>query len=147
LAYAGGWIAQTGDAQIGTYIFRVQTSNGAPTTLTTDGAGPSLSRQNLLVLPDGASYAFSGRIVARDLTTGDSAVWKFEGMVKRNNGAASVTQISTITLVAGDAGAATWSFTAVADTSNGALGFVSAGQAGKTIQWVAAVETVENVGN
>lgn len=146
LAYAGGWIAQTGDAQIGTYILRIQTSNNVATTLTTDGVVPSLSRQNLLALPDDASYAFSGRIVARDLTTGDSAVWKFEGMVKRGNGAATVTQTSTVTLVARDSGAATWSFTPVADTSNGALGFVGTGQAGKTIQWVAAVETVENVG-
>ncbi|HEX7270773.1 MAG TPA: Ig-like domain repeat protein [Casimicrobiaceae bacterium] len=146
LAYAGGWIANIGDAQIGTYILRIQTSNNVATTLTTDGVVPSLSRQNLLALPDDASYAFSGRIVARDLTTGDSAVWKFEGMVKRGNGAATVTQTSTVTLVARDLGAATWSFTPVADTSNGALGFVGTGQAGKTIQWVAAVETVENVG-
>jgi hypothetical protein len=146
LAYAGGWIAQTGDAQIGTYILRVQTSTGAPTTLTTDGVGPSLSRQNVLVLPDRASYAFSGRIVARDLTTGDSAVWKFEGMVKRGTGAATVTQTSVVTPVTGDLATAPWSFTIAADTSNGGLALVGTGQAGKTIQWVASVETVENVG-
>jgi hypothetical protein len=146
LAYAGGWIVKRGDAQIGTYILRVQTLNGVPTTLTTDAVGPSLSRQNVLALPDRASYAFSGRIVARDLTTGDSAVWKFEGMAKRGNGAATVTQTSAVTPVVGDIGAATWSFTIAADTSNGGLALVATGQAGKTIQWVANVETVENVG-
>ena len=114
VVFAGGEIATRGDAQRGIYILKAVTSDATPTQLTTDAGAPALSRQNLLALPDLASYAVTGRVIARDLATGDSAWWKFEGMVKRGVGAVTVTQISTITLMNVDAGAATWGFALVA---------------------------------
>jgi hypothetical protein len=147
LVIAGGQIAVRGDAQVGMYILKVRTDDGTPTQLTTDAADPFLSRANILTLPDRASYAFTGKVIARDLTTGDSAWWKFEGMAKRGTGALSVTQISTVTSINRDGGAATWAFSLVGDTANGSLALVGTGQANKAIQWVATVDTIENVGN
>jgi Big-like domain-containing protein/trimeric autotransporter adhesin len=135
----------TGDIQMGFFLPRVQTADATPTPLTTDGVGPTLSRQNVIVLPDHASYAFSGRAVARDLNTGQTATWRFEGQIRRAAGAASVVQGSTVTLVSTDVGSA-WMLTVVADTANGGLALVGTGQTGRTIQWAAKVETVESVG-
>ena len=135
----------TGDIQMGFFLPRVQTAGATPTTLTTDGVVPSLSRQNIIVLPDHASYAFSGRALARDLSTGQTATWKFEGHIRRAAGAASVVQSSTVTLVSTEVGSA-WTLAVVADTANGGLALVGTGQAGRTIQWSAKVETLESVG-
>jgi len=144
---AGGQIAMRGDAQRGIYILKAITSDGAPTQLTTDAVGASLSRQNVLALPDLASYAFTGRVIARDLVTGDSPWWRFAGRAKRGVGAVNVTQISTVTPVNNDGGTGTWAFALVGDTANGSLALIGAGQLNKTVQWVAVIDTVENVGD
>lgn len=147
LVIAGGQIAKRGDAQRGIYILKAQTFDGTPRQLTTDAAGPSLARGNVLALPDQASYAFTGRVIARDLATGNSAWWRFEGMAKRGTGAVTVTQISTVTLINADGGTGTWAFTLVGDTANGSLALIGTGPPNKTVQWVATMDTVENVGN
>ena len=146
-AFANGQIATRGDSQRGMYILKATTVDGTPTQLTTDGVTPSLSRANLLALPNLASYVFSGRVIARDLATGDSAWWRFEGMAKRGVGAVTVTQISAITPVNRDSGANTWNFALAGDTANGSLALIGTGQPGKSVQWVGVVDTVENVGD
>jgi hypothetical protein len=143
IALAGGQIAELGDAQTAIYMVKARTVNATPTQLTTDAAVPALSRGNVLALPDNASYAFTGRLIAKDLATGNSAAWKFEGMAKRGIGAGSVVQMSTVTLIAADLGTGTWTLGIFADGANGSLALQVGGQAGRTIQWVATVETTE----
>lgn len=146
-AFANGQIAARGDAQRGMYILKAVTATGTPTQLTTDAVTPALSRGNVLALPDLASYAFSGKVIARDIATGDTAWWKVEGMAKRGVGAVTVTQVSTVTPVNRDSGANTWGLALAADTANGSLALIGTGQSGKTVQWVGVIDTVENIGN
>ena len=68
-------------------------------------------------------------------------------MAKRGIGALTVVQISTVTLGYGDGATGTWSFTLVGDSANGSLALIGTGQPNKTVQWVATMDTVENVGN
>jgi len=134
-----------GTEQFGLYSPRVTTTNATPTALTMDGVAPSLSNQNILVLADHSTYGFLARVVARDLATGESATWEIEGVAKKAAGAASVTQTSAVSPVTSDVGPA-WSVAMVADTANGGIAVVVTGQAGRTIKWLAKIETVESVG-
>lgn len=138
-ALAASMLNTPGDAQVGRYVLLYMTADSTPTKVL---AGYSED----LVLPDNASFDFSGRLVAREPATGDSKCWKFEGLIKRGADASTTTLVGAVTPVAGDSGASAWTIAVTADTSAGALAVTVTGEADKTIQWVCSVNTVETIG-
>jgi len=143
---ASGQFSTQGDAQRGRYILRRSTTNATPLTLGTNGSGGGVTNQ--VVLPNNSSYAFTGRVVARENATGDCAAWEFTGVIRRGASAATTALVAAVTpsSIAADAGAAAWGLSVTADTSSGALAITVTGEAAHTIRWVADVETVEVVG-
>jgi hypothetical protein len=143
--YASGFDGQgQGNAQTGALSLTIETTDGTMTVLTSDSGArtPVATNQNLI--PDNTTYGFRGFMVAREGATADSSYWKFEGVIKRDTGAATTAVLAaTVTLIAQDAGAAAWTFAATADTTNGCLQISATGEAAKTIRWMARVYTEE----
>ena len=119
---------------------------------TTDATAPILRSNtsaagttNQVILPDNSAYYFKGRIIAGVTGAGNTSAWTFEGAIKRGAGVGTTAIVGTVntSLVARDAGASTWSFTATADTTNGGLAITVTGQAATTIRWVCKIETTE----
>lgn len=148
--YASGVFAIQGDAQRGKYILRGITIGVAPAIqLDSDGSGvPAATNQ--ITLPNNSSYAIAlGSIVAREVATGNTAVFAFIGAIKRGANAAATAIVAgpvVVVPVAVDAGAIAWAAAVTADVGIGCLNVTVTGEALKTIQWVCTVETVENVG-
>jgi hypothetical protein len=117
-------------------ISRVTTTNATPTVLTVDGAAPTANNQ--LILSNDSTYTFSILVTARrtDLDN-ESAGYKFEGVIDRNNTAATTNfVISPIkTILAEDS--TIWDCNLTADTTNGGLAITATGEVNKTIKWVA----------
>jgi hypothetical protein len=140
-AHASGAFALAGDAQAGRYVLMHDTTGAGSATLLAAASAA-------LVLPDNASFAFSGRVIAREPATGDTKSWKFEGAIKRGPGVGTTALVGAVTPseVAADTGASAWTIAVSADTGLGALAVIATGEADKTIQWVCAVSTVETAG-
>jgi len=139
---AASALATVGDAQVGRYVFRVETSTASPTKLTTDTTGSSQQ----VTLPNNSTYSFTGQVSARS-SGGDSAAWRFTGTIERGANAAATALIGTptITDTNAEAGAAAWTISITADTTNGAISITATGAAATNIRWVAQVETAEVV--
>jgi hypothetical protein len=137
-AQAAGAFATPGDAQCGRYVLKVLSADNTPTKV--------LAIDEDLWLPNNASFAFNGQLIAREPATADSKCWKFEGLIKRGVGDATTSLVGAVTPVAGDSGATTWTVEVTADTTAGALAITVTGEADKTIQWVCVVNTVETIG-
>lgn len=142
-AYASGRFASVGDAQSGRYVMRRQTTDATQTELSTLGGAAAYN--TAIAFANNSVYAFRGQVVARDVTSGDSAAFKFEGAIKFGTTAASTAFLGTPTVTAfgADAAAAAWAVTLVADTTNARLAVKVTGAAGKTIKWVCVVDTAE----
>ena len=136
-------ISVNGDSQAGIYIERVQTTDATATVLTTNGSAAGSTNQ--VILPNNSAYYFKVRVIAGVTGAGNTKAWTLEGAIKRGANAASTAIVGTVTttIVAADVGAATWTVTATADTSNGGLAITVTGQASTTIRWVAKAETAE----
>lgn len=142
-AWANGVFSTSGDAQRGEYLLRRTTTDATTTELSTDGGTPGSA--NRIILPNNHAYAVRGRVVARDTSSGDVAVFELKGGIKRGANAAATAIVGspTVTLLFNDAGAATWTVTLSADTANGSLKIEVTGEAGETIHWLAEIETLE----
>jgi hypothetical protein len=145
IVHSAGSFSESGDAQVATYIARAQTTSSTETVLTLNGAVANST--NLLVVPNNATVFFEIWLVARraDLD-GESASWKISGCIDKAATAGSVAMIGApnVQLVARDSSA--WSTLVDADTVNGALRIKVTGENGKTIRWVAKIDTVEVIG-
>lgn len=140
---SNGPVAQlTGRQQLATLLLGRQTTNATATRLASDTSAAGTTNQ--VILPNNSAYYFKGSITAGVTGGGNSAMWSFEGGIKRGANAASTTLIqSVINAVAADAGASTWVVALSADTTNGGLAVTVTGQAATTIRWVCKVETTE----
>lgn len=137
---ASGRFGSSGDAQIGRYTVRTVTINNIATEMFVDGTAGSVR----IVLPDDATWTFRATITGHRTDVQDGhAGFTIEGVIYRVAGVSSValqgkTSVDTI------ARANTlWKVAAAADTTNGSLKLTVTGEAGKTIRWLALVETVE----
>jgi hypothetical protein len=134
-----------GDAQTARVVLRVRTNGAIPTPLTTNGGIPGFNNQ--MRLPDRSSFVLQWLVVARDISNGDSRAWKVLAMATRGVGAGSTAVFApVITNIANSPGAMGWSVALTTDTYNGAVQLNGTGQAGRPIQWVAAMIDGENVG-
>jgi hypothetical protein len=129
-----------GQAQTGQAYSFARTTSATPGTFR-----PSSSTSELFYLRDNSSTAFRINISARQDggaagTVGDSASWVVTGQVKRGVGVASAAVVGvTVTPVASDAGAATWTVAVDVDTGNGTLRIRGTGEASKNINWGAHI--------
>ncbi|MGI9141826.1 MAG: beta strand repeat-containing protein [Fluviibacter sp.] len=136
-------IADSYVSQGGLIILGRQTTDATSTVLASDFN--SASTTNQVILPNNSAYYFKGTVVAGKTGAGDTKGWTIEGVIKRGANAASTALVGTATVTStyADAGAATWSITATADTTNGGLAITATGQAATTIRWVCKIETTE----
>jgi len=137
---AAGRFQTSGDAQIGQYILKAVTTNGFQRELFLDGP----SGTSPLILPDESTWTFKATITAhRTDGTDGHAGFMVRGVIYRGAGSASTAfQGSPIVEILGSSNPG-WSINTTVNTTNGSLRFVATGESGKTIRWLAAVETVE----
>jgi hypothetical protein len=140
-AYASGYFASNGDAQLGQFVLRCATTNATATVLTTNNSAAGTTNQ--VILPNNSAYAFTGTVVARQQASGGtaSAAWKVEGLIRREaNAASTVLVASTVTAIDNTPG---WALALSADTTNGGLAVTATGAAATNIRWIATISTSE----
>jgi hypothetical protein len=137
--FANDRFATSGDSQTGLYTLRGITTTATPTELFLDAAN-----SQRLVLPNNSLFTFVIYVAARRTdATGGGAGYKFEGAVRKDATAGSLTLIGTPSkTILGETNAA-WNITLVANTTTGALTLTAVGEAAKTIRWTATVITTE----
>lgn len=139
-AYANGQFTGAGDAQSGLYVLRIETTNNTTTEMFLDG---SAGTQRIL-LPNNSLFTFDILVAARRTdAVGGGAGYRFVGVIKKDTTNASTTFVGTPSKTVIGETDAPWDANVVADTTNGALRVNVVGQNGKTIRWVATVQTSE----
>ena len=143
LSFAAGRASSQGDAQTEIFVLRNVTTDATPTVLTFNAAAAGTTTQ--IILPNNSAYYFKVSVIAGVTGAGNTKAWTLEGAIKRGAGVGTTAIVGTVTttIVAADVGAATWTVTATADTTNGGLAITFTGQAGTTIRVVAKCETAE----
>ena len=133
----------TGGAQSALLIVGAQTTTATSQVLTSDNAAAGTTNQ--VILPNNSAYYFKVSVIANVTGGGNTKAWTLEGAIKRGSGVGTAAIVGTVTttIVAADVGAATWTVTATADTTNGGLAITFTGQASTTIRVVAQVQTTE----
>jgi hypothetical protein len=136
---AGG--SSLGEAQIGIFVLRQQTSDATPAALSTNGVAAATTNQ--IILPNNSAYAFHGTIVARQQASAGtaSAAWKIEGLIRREGSAGTTVLVNSATTVLDNTPA--WGMALSADTTNGGLKIEVTGAAATNIRWVATINTSE----
>jgi hypothetical protein len=137
---AGGRFASSGDAQVGKYLLRSHTTNSVETELFIDGTNGTES----LILPDDSTWTFKGMVTGhRTDNTDGHAGFVFSGVIYRVAGAASVSFQGRPSIEVIARNNFLWGVKLHANPINGSLQITCIGQTGKTIRWVATVDTVE----
>jgi hypothetical protein len=133
----------SGVSQAALLVLAVQTTDATATALRSNTSAAGTTNQ--VILPNNSAYLFKATVISGVTGGGNTSGWKLEGVIKRGANAASTTIVGlvTTTLLAQDAGAATWAIAATADTTNGGLRITFTGQASTTIRTVCKVETTE----
>lgn len=137
-------IASTsGCTQAGLLLLARETTNNTSTVLTCDNQPGSTGNQ--VILPNNSAYSFSGEVIAGVTGAGNTARWTINGAIKRGATAASTALVGTptVTMTHNDTGAAGWTVTITADTTNGGIAVTVNGQAATTIRWVCKINTTE----
>lgn len=139
LTQASGKFSQSGDAQLGSYIARNITTTSAWKSLFLDGA-----TQQLLVAPNSA-MSFVINIMARrtDTSGSEGGVYEIRGGVDRATTTISTRILGTTSKTVVSEDNPLWDVRAIADGTNGALNIQVKGETGKTVRWVAHIQTVE----
>lgn len=143
LIYSNGRFASQGDAQTGRYILRTVTTNNFQKELYLDGPVGNTP----LIIPDHSTWTFRATITAHqtdgDAETAGRAGWEIKGVVYKISGSNSIKfQGAPIIEVLGRSNPS-WMINTNANNIDGSLSFVVQGESGKTIRWLAAIETVE----
>ena len=137
---ASGRFASNGDAQVGRYMVRTVTINATPAELFVDGTAGSVR----VVLPDDSTWSFRIQVTAHrtDVNNGHAG-YIAQGVIYRGAGAATTSLQGTINKTVLAESNPAWDINITADTINGSLRIRGTGEAGKTIRWLAIIETVE----
>lgn len=137
---ASGRFASNGDAQTGRYLVRTVTINNSPTELFVDGTAGSVR----VVLPDDSTWSFRIQVTAHRTDVGNGhAGYVAQGVIYRGSGAATTSLQGSINKTVLAESNASWDINITADTTNGSLKITGTGENGKTIRWLAVIETVE----
>lgn len=137
---ANGRFASPGDAQAGKYLLRTVTTTNTPTEAFFDGTGGSVR----LVLPDDSTWSFKATITAHRTDADDGhAGYTVQGVIYRKSGAGTVAFQGNPSKSVISESNTQWDINIIPDTTNGSLRVNVTGQTGKTIRWVALIETLE----
>ncbi len=133
-AYSSGRFANNGDAQNSTYVLRRSTSAPGWNELFLDGVS-----QRMHISP-GATWTFDVLIAAQS-TTGDSAGYRFYGVIENVGGITSF--VGAVAAITQGEDIPAWNAQVFADNVNDSLGIRVMGTSGNAVRWVATVRTVE----
>jgi len=137
---AGGRFASNGDAQVGRYTLRTHTINNIATEMFIDGTAGSIR----LTLPDDATWTFRITVTGHRTDLGNGhAGYTAAGVIYRGSGAGTTSIQGSVNKVVLAESNPAWDINISADTTNGSLRILVTGENGKTIRWLALVETVE----
>lgn len=130
----GGKFLNNGDAQVSRAVVKGKTTDATTTNLLlVDNTAPTLQTNS--------SVAFTVTVVARRTdVVGEDKYFEIKGLANRN-GASSVVITSGTPVTFGSP---TWTVSLLG--GSGTFNVRATGEASKTIQWVARIEVVENVG-
>lgn len=135
---SAGVFTSSGDAQIGSYVARNITTNNAYTELFLNNASARL------IVPANSTMSFTVSIIARRTDSGsEGAVYDLRGGVDRGPFASSTALIGKLNKTVVTEDNPVWDVSADVDVASGALRFWVKGEPGKTIRWVAHIQTVE----
>lgn len=136
---ANGMFNEPGDVQHGKYILRTITTTDVAVEAFLDGTNGT----ERLTLPDNSTWTFTITITAHRSDGQDGhAGYKVEGVIYRTSGANTTAVLGNMIKMASKSNP-TWDINISADQTNGSLKVMVIGEAGKTILWVALVETLE----
>lgn len=140
IVQASGRFATNGDAQAGRYLLRSTTINSAATELFIDGTAGS----SRLVLPDDSTWTFKITVTGHRTDLGNGhAGYTASGVIYRGSGVATTSIQGSVQKSVLAESNPSWDINISADLINGSLRINVIGEAGKTIRWLALVETVE----
>lgn len=126
-----------GGSQKSLTILTAQTTNATPSGM--------FSNAGRLLIPSDSTFGFIGSVVARRTDAdNESAFYTFKGCIDNNAGTTALVGPVTYDYTNEDTPA--WAISVTADNTNDALSIEVTGEVGKTIRWVAFVETFEVVG-
>lgn len=139
LTYATGVFSHPGDAQLGTYVARGITTGNAYEEIFLDGVSKRL------LVPQNTSMSYTINFIARrtDSFSNEGAVYEIRGGIDRSTTLISTRLIGTPSKIVISEDNPSWDSMVSADTINGALQIKVKGEYGKTIRWVAHIQTVE----
>lgn len=132
LAHAYDNFTEIGDSQYTRHL--------AGAEIAGSGSG-SYSLFSQLQLKDYTTYLFTVEVVARETSTGDSAIWHVRGGMKQDSGAASSAMLGAPNvLFRSTAGAAAWDIS-VSISPAGFLSIEGSSDLGTTVRWFSTVKT------
>ena len=131
-----------GGAQYGRLLLYGETTNATAKVLCSVGDTPN--PQNQLVLQNNSGLSVRYYVSAYDATTGYTTRWSGNVVARRGaNATTTALQSAASGIKLQPPVANTYTLTATADTTNGALRFSVIGDAAKTIRWLANIEFEE----
>lgn len=137
---ASGRFTNNGDAQAGRYMLRGTTINSAPQELFVNGTNGNVR----LTLPDNSTWTFKVTVTGHRTDLGDGhAGYTAAGVIYRGSGANNTFIQGSVQKSVLAESNPVWDINIAADSINGSLKVTVTGESGKTIRWVALVETVE----
>ena len=140
-AFAAGSFSAIGDAQRSTLVARKQTTNNTQAEMFLDGA----TGTKRATIASDTTWLFEAFVVARRTDAdGESAGYKFQGVLDNNAGTTAFVGVVIKTVIAEDTSA--WDATVEVDDTNDALVVKVTGENSKTINWVARLELTEVTG-
>jgi len=146
-SYNGGSSTVGQGAQSGEYTLGLPTTD-ATTSYLISSSGSAQTFNQVWLRNSNTAYVFTALVVASvngSPTQGNTKAWRLEGCIKRGSTNADTALVGSVAvnIIGADAGASTWTCTAIADTTSGALAIQVVGQASTTIRWSARVMTSE----
>lgn len=143
IAMSGNVFTSVGDAQKSIVRMGRRTTDATLTTLTTDN-GALISVGTQLTLQNQQLIRYKGTLTGKQSGSTNVGVWDIDGVIVRGANAASTTLIiSNINLVTN---ASAWATPIIsADTTNGCLKIDVQGLVGTNIQWLAILDTIDNL--
>lgn len=142
--FAASYRSRVGDRNLRITSLAATTTNATPTVLTT-GGGAVVDAQSYWTLDNNMSAAFTGQVVARNSSTGDTIVWKFEGAVRREASASTVALVAAVTptVLAASASMTGCALAVGVNTTYGGIELTFTGLAANTIIVNSRIDCVE----
>lgn len=144
IAMSGNIFTSGGDAQKSIVRMGRRTTDATLTTLTTDN-GALISVDTQLTLQNQQLIRFKGTLTGKQSGSTNVGVWDIDGVIVRGANAGTTTLVGTPTITAVTNLNSWGTPTITADTTNGCLKIEVQGLAGTNIQWLAILDTIDNL--